>query len=202
MPPNHLKNPAIIVMASGFSRRFGERNKLVMPLQGQWIIDHTMNQLLTLTPDYPIKLVTNHQEIIKRYEGIDGVERLENPHAKEGIAASIRIGVQASPKDRGYLFVPADQIYVNPETIRKLTDLHHMRKAAYISPSYNHRIGSPKLFPACAREELLQLKGDLGGRQILRTHEKEQIILPVENPQENIDIDTYETYLQISEELA
>ncbi len=92
-------------------------------------------------------------------------EPVHVPHADEGRAASIRAAVEAAPLDAsGLLIALADQPYLVTADFDALIAAHEAEPSVIVHASYGGRRGSPALFPAALRHELLALRGEEGGR--------------------------------------
>lgn len=188
-----------IVLASGFSNRFGQDNKLLMPL-GQVTMIETTLQTLISSGIHPIILVTQYQAIAELFAKTPSVQVIMNPHAEEGISASIRLGVAASPESHGMMFVPGDQALLGIETLKTLATHYMAAPNKIIVPVYKGTPGSPKIFPPTLREQLTALSGDHGGRDILRHNPSLIDKCHFHQTLDNLDIDTYDCYQRIREE--
>src|SRR5437588_755323 len=99
-PARSLKeNVSGIVLASGMSRRFGSRNKLLMPVGGVPIVRRTVDAYLAggLSP----VLVVIGYEGDRIAAALDGLEMrtIENPEFREGQSRALARGVEALPGD-------------------------------------------------------------------------------------------------------
>ena len=103
----------IIVLASGFSRRF-QGNKLLYRIDGIPLIEHTLLKLTKL-PANGIYVVTQYPEIINLANHYN-MTPIMNFEAMTGQASSIRIGLSHSNSDQVLLIV-ADQPYIRQETL-------------------------------------------------------------------------------------
>ncbi|MCD8248710.1 MAG: nucleotidyltransferase family protein [Lachnospiraceae bacterium] len=188
---------AMIYMASGFGRRFGS-NKLLVPLQGRLLYQHGLQHLREAAGRLEISgrfqtsvIVTSQYEEILGHARSLGVEAVQNPNSAEGITASIRLGTINAPADTEfYLYFVADQPYLSAESIVRLVE-GLIESGLGIG---SVKKGSPCIFRAKYREELLTLAGDRGGRQIIRRHPED--IWEMEVPEEELrDIDLPEDML-------
>ena len=90
--------------------------------------------------------------------------------AEEGRAASVRAGVRAAPDARGWLFALADQPHLLPQDFAALLAVAARDASCIVHARYAGERGSPVLFGARFREELLALRGAEGGRAVLQAH--------------------------------
>lgn len=184
--PPLLDQTRLILMASGFSRRFqGGSNKLLMPFQGKLLVEHALDLLSQWQAQRPgaLALVCARDEAVLRLAHQRGLIGLYNAQAEEGISASIRLGVQFDPgypvRRTQYIFLPADQPHLRLSTLLRLTDSGAYAPDALISmQDASGRPGSPVLFGADYGPALSALKGEQGGRKVFaRYPEKQRFLL-------------------------
>jgi CTP:molybdopterin cytidylyltransferase MocA len=90
-----------------------------------------------------------------------------NEEADEGIAASIRCGVQVAGmlKASGVVVMTCDQVAVTAEHLRALCAMPD----AACGSGYAGKVGIPAYFPTSSFNALMQLRGDTGARELLRS---------------------------------
>jgi CTP:molybdopterin cytidylyltransferase MocA len=95
-----------------------------------------------------------------------GCSLVDNIEADEGMAASIRCGVRAAQgvQAAGVVVMACDQVALRAEHLRALC----AEPARVTGSRYAGRVGIPAYFPATVFGELMQLKGDVGAREMLR----------------------------------
>jgi molybdenum cofactor cytidylyltransferase len=71
-------------------------------------------------------------------------------------------------------------------------------KGRIIVPSFRGRRGHPVIFHKRYRKELLNLKGDVGGKSVLERYPKNVIIVPVKSEGVVKDINTWQDYKKSS----
>lgn len=173
----YRKKISFIYMASGFGSRFGA-NKLLVPLEGKALYLHGLHCLrkaageLRAADGYEVEIivVSQYKEILESAKEL-GARSLYNSQSGEGIAASLRLGTGLAPEDTDiYMFFVADQPYMSPSTV-----VHFLRGFDRCGlgmgcVSFQGKNGNPAAFAARYKEELLRLRGDKGGRVIMRAH--------------------------------
>ena len=180
---------ALIYMASGFGRRFGS-NKLLYELQGrplyQWGFNHLHAAAKVLKAQ--LIVVSSYGEILDWCKKQQALVVL-NQESREGMAASLRFGVAAAGSAEAYAFFVADQPYLTAETILKF--LQGFTASGCSRGCFNRSgvDGSPAVFTAVYRQQLLGLKGDCGARSLLRA-EPETVWRFTAPAEELLDIDT------------
>jgi len=186
---------AAIYLASGFGRRFGS-NKLLHPVGGRPLYQHGFKHLqqALIELDHSglwecrLIVVSAYPEILAWCRQQGALVR-QNEMAAEGIAASIRLGIQQAGTADAYAFFVADQPWLQPSTIRRfLTGFVSSGQAMGCLQAPGYR-GNPAVFAGQFRDTLLQLRGDRGGNALLRQH-PEQVWLCEAPLQELQDVDT------------
>ncbi len=181
-----------IVLAAGQSRRMGRQNKLLLDCGNRCLLEVVVERLVTLPFREVLVVLGNDARQFKSLLASYPVRIVENPQYRQGIATSIRAGVREAPEDvRGYLFYLADMPFVRPQTLRRLCRafLNHPTSRIVI-PTYNRQRGNPVIVPRELKTALLELKGDVGARQLLQRYSGNLLELPVDDPGIHRDIDT------------
>lgn len=164
---------ALIYMASGFSRRFGG-NKLLAPLAGKPLYRHGFDQLqdaarrisVSLSCSCCLYVVSQYDEILSWCRA-HGAIAVKNTAAGEGMAASVRLGVETSAAADAWAFFAADQPFLSSEIISDFVKQYAQSGCGIGCAVSGSRRGSPAIFAHVYKDELLALQGDKGGRAIL-----------------------------------
>jgi molybdenum cofactor cytidylyltransferase len=173
-------------MASGFSKRFGKANKLLIPFRGKPLARHTLDLVRGLDGFSPIVFVAAEDAVIA-LAGDLPFTLVRNKRPERGQRESIRLGLDAAlaenetpgetprrpPRPAGsrpdyYMFFPCDQPLLDAATVRRVADAR--RPGHIVQPSCRGEPGSPVLFSAAFREELLNLGEGQRGRDLIRRH--------------------------------
>ncbi|MDR2633610.1 MAG: nucleotidyltransferase family protein [Treponema sp.] len=155
-----------ILLASGFSKRFGPANKLLVPFRGKALARHTLDLVCTLGWFRRIFFVAADAQVQALAEGLP-LRLIQNEHPEQGQRESIRRGLSAS-HGRYYLFFPCDQPLLDADTVRSVLDLR--RPGCIVQPAFKGTPGTPVLFSAAFREELLALGPGEHPRDIKHRH--------------------------------
>lgn len=99
------------------------------------------------------------------------IARVDAAGEQEGRAASIRAGLAALPADgAAVLFAMADQPLLEAGDFARLLAALDPAGEQIACAHYGGERGTPVLFPARYREELLALAGKQGGREVIARH--------------------------------
>ncbi len=184
-----------ILMASGFSKRMGE-NKLLMRFKEKTILE----AILSVIKNYKFKekiLVYREKEVFtlgKKYN----FKCVENKTAHKGQSESIRLGLENARDCLGYMFFTGDQPFIDKYNLDKLVKEFQENKSFIIVPINNEKKGSPVIFPKNFKEELMNIKGDTGGREIIKEYPDKIKYVKV-TKKFLLDIDNKEEYKSLLE---
>jgi molybdenum cofactor cytidylyltransferase len=185
------KKIAIVLEAAGDAKRYGS-NKLLVPLSdGRPMIRNTMDDVLTLDV-YKRVLVTQYEEIVEM--AADDFDSVINNHPELGISLSMQLGIEAAGDADAYMFCVCDQPDLTASTMNKLINAYlaasENSDVVIASISWQGQMSNPKIFSSVYREELMSLSGDIGGRQIIKDHMDNLILVEADSEYEVADIDT------------
>ena len=169
------KRLAIVIMASGYSERFGS-NKLLETFLGKPLFTYAVD--LAASCEAEIKIIATRYNPIVQYvkENAPAIHVIWNEHPERGISESIYLGLKYLKQQKDYgkydgcCFMVCDQPLLQKESMQELF------KSFYTNPEGIHmcvtkkREGNPVIFPKQLFDELMTLTGDKGGKQVARQH--------------------------------
>lgn len=176
-----------ILMASGLSRRYG-RDKLLEMLGGREVILHTAMSLRGAGL-FPVAVTRSRRaSAVLEAAGFtvvlhDGEKKSDTIH--EGLKA-LGSGWQ------GYLFMPGDQPLVRSETLVRMTEAFAACPDRPLRLGFGEAAGSPVIFPAALRDDLMAYRGDSGGMEVLKQKNISCALVQAGAPWELWDVDTPE----------
>ncbi|MDH3261054.1 MAG: nucleotidyltransferase family protein [Acidimicrobiia bacterium] len=161
-----------LILAAGPSTRLG-RPKQLLPWGGPTLLGKVVAQTLTWPVDSVwVVLGSRYREVLDAVDfGDAGV--IENPEWEEGMASSMRVGLDAASLDpsTGAAFsVMGDQPGIDPTVVAALLQAHLSSDALAIVPKYRYVRGHPVLVARSLWPRLMSLEGDQGGRNLLQAH--------------------------------
>jgi len=193
---NRIMAPVIsaIILAAGESRRIG-RPKLLLPLGQRTILEQTIDSYLGSKVSEVIVVVGDRAEEITSLISDRPVKVVKNPAYRQGMSTSIRAGLKvSSAKTSAVILVLADQPFIDARTINLLMEAFDAHSKGIALPVYQGRRGHPVIFDIKYIEELLRLKGDIGGREIIARYPDDVLEVIVDCEGVTIDIDTMDLY--------
>jgi CTP:molybdopterin cytidylyltransferase MocA len=118
-----------------------------------------------------VLLVAGHDSgaIIESSDGLADLVVI-NPDYRKGQGTSIAAGVRACPNDAGAIVIMlADQPLVTPDALKQLASGWTGNDEQIVASSYGDSQGPPVLFGRGAFDQLCELAGDHGAKQVLRS---------------------------------
>jgi len=192
----NLSEPvAAILMASGFSNRFGKRNKLLVPFRGKPLARYTLELTAGMGFSGGVFFVAASSDVAALAADLKTVNVIKNPAPEKGQRESVRLGLEAADADY-YLFFPCDQPFLDAATVERILDARE--PACIVEPRCMGRPGNPCLFHADFRGELLSLKDGETPRLVKERHRGALRGVEVSNPLALEDIDDEETLERLS----
>lgn len=176
-----------IILASGFSRRMGS-DKLLIEIDGEKIIERVIEACCKSKLDDIILIYRSEdiKEIAIKYN----IKTIYNENAHLGQSEGLKLGVKAAIDAESYMFLVGDQPFLTPETINKLIEEYNQTGSSIILPYYNGHRGMPMIISSLYKEELLDIVGDKGGRDIIKNNPSKVRKVYIEEEKMGIDIDT------------
>lgn len=187
-PPPGVRVGAVL-MASGFSRRFG-RSKLLETIEGTPMIQRAFQ---AVPPELFCRAaaVSACPRILALAEE-RGYLPIPNPRAAEGISASVRLGLSALLDMDGVLFAVCDQPWLKRSSTQRLLEQFSAAPNLICALGWQGQRGNPVIFPSALFPELLDLTGDRGGGRVIQAHPGLLRLVDVEDPGQLRDVDTPE----------
>lgn len=210
-----------VVLAAGLSRRMGEQNKLVQPVDGVPLVLHAIDALLA-TNVAPIVVVTGHQadavqSLVASRAAQGRVRCVHNPDYAQGLSTSLRVGIAALSAGQGAVDGVRPSAQRCDGALVCLGDMPRVRSghmeallAAFdpsdgrevIVPTYRGQRGNPVLWSSRFFPELQQLHGDSGAKALLSNHADVLCYVPMGDDGVTLDVDTNEALAALQRQQA
>lgn len=189
------KKIAIVILAAGNSRRFG-KNKLLYTVEGEPLFFNALHKAVQIQRRMKadissVVVVTQYSEIQKQAEKL-GAKVIWNPLPQEGIASSMRLGLQEACRDGeqdAYLFMVADQPWLTVESLERLIKCYRTSDKGMAAVSIKGEPGNPCIFSRKYYSDLMKLTGDRGGKRVLKAHLEDVVLYEIKNEKELTDVD-------------
>ena len=176
-----------ILLAGGSSRRFGHRNKLAQPIDGdEPIACRAAAQMAAALKEV---LVVVGTEVVETGELLRGKFNVSVcPNSGDGMGHSIAHGIGQRPGAAGWVIGLADMPYIESKTFQRVA-AGIVSATSIVRPRFRGALGHPVGFGAAYADELMALRGDVGAQLLLKRHQKYVVFLDTDDPGVVIDID-------------
>ncbi len=179
-----------ILLAAGFSRRFGA-DKLMQQLpSGLSVIESAAKNLCSILPQSVAVVRPGNTKLEERLQSC-GMSVLVNENARLGMGHSIAAGVQATEGAAAWLIALGDMPYIHPETIATIVSASKSAESIVV-PVFENRRGHPVLFGSAWRHVLSNLSGDFGASPLLEAQRARVTRIRVDDPGIVQDVDYQE----------
>lgn len=183
-----------ILLAAGESKRMGKLKQL-MPLGEKSILEHSLDSLIRSKVGEVILVVGREAEAVMKKVAARPVMITVNPDYRQGMSTSIARGLDSVNDSAGAVMLAlADQPFIDSRVINRLIDEFDTHNKGIVVPVYKGRRGHPIIFAIKYKDELLGLKGDTGGKEIIDRHPDDILEVAVDSEDIYIDIDDMKSY--------
>lgn len=187
-----------IVLAAGKGERMG-KPKLFLPLRGKAVLQWVLESVLATEVSEVICVVRDLSAVRAHIKlADDRLSWLVNDQAEAGQSSSVIAGLWAvDGRSDGALFVVGDQPMLSSALINALIGRFGRVAAPIVAPSFQGAIRNPVLFRRELFPELLKLKGDRGGRAVIKKYQERVEVVPWNEAVTFMDIDDQKDYDRI-----
>ncbi len=175
-----------IVLAAGFSTRFGS-SKLLAPLQaGKTVFQQTLERIAEVFPE---RFVVTRPQLSDELQSLaPGTAIRSFKRAEQGMGASLAFAAKHIGDWRGCVVCLGDMPFIKSSTYLFIAE--HLSEEAIVIPTFEGRAGNPVAFSKGYFSELSMLDGDSGGKSLIQLHSQDVRRLPVDDPGILQDVDT------------
>lgn len=164
---------AALILAAGESKRYGSPKQLI-DWMGTPLLDHVVREVGKWPVDGIYVVLGANAEQIMESVDLSGTTVVENLEWEEGMASSIRVGLDALANATGFeraFIVLADQPKVHIEVIEKLLVEQKRSRLPVAIPRYRYTWGNPVLIDRVIWPRIMaNIQGDAGARRLFKAH--------------------------------
>lgn len=177
-----------IVLAAGFSSRFGSSKLLAQLDNGQSVFQQTVERIAKVFPNRIIITrpeMTAHLETLAPDSSVISFE-----HAEQGMGATLAFAMTQCDDWDGCVICLGDMPFVETSSYQQI--LQKMTADTIVTPSFKSKLGNPVGFGSNFFANLKTLSGDSGGKKLTKAHPQAVRELQLNDPGILQDIDTLE----------
>jgi len=185
----------IVILAAGASTRLGKPKQLLQ-YRGKTLLAHAINEAVNSNADAIVVILGKNADLFKKEIDERKVRVAINSSWEEGMASSLRLGLDTLLNDKPYIdaviFMVCDQPHVLSSILNELIVTQQKTTKQIVTCNYGDSIGPPALFHKKYFKDLMKLSGDTGARMIIQQNMNDMTTILF--PEGEIDIDTEEDY--------
>ncbi|MFC1928531.1 molybdenum cofactor cytidylyltransferase [Chloroflexota bacterium] len=183
-----------ILLAAGESKRMGQPKQL-MPFGQSTIVEQAIDNLSNSAVSEIIVVLGHRTEEVMKAIATKPVKVAINPNYQQGMSTSIIAGLNLiDSRAQAVMLALGDQPFIDSQTINNLMEAFGTHNKGIAIPVYQGRWGHPIIFATRYKGELLRLKGDIGGREIIDLHPNDVLEVAVNCEGICVDINTTNSY--------
>ncbi|MCQ8119837.1 nucleotidyltransferase family protein [Methylomonas rosea] len=190
-----IDNVYAVILAAGASSRMGSPKQLLI-WQDRPLLTHALANAQAVLAERIVLVLGANAEAIKTAIDLNGVSVALNPDWADGMAGSIRTGIEALPATAGaVLLMLCDQPLINAAHLQNLLRAWQIAPERIVVSQYAESFGVPAVFPAAFFAQLVGLTGDRGAKPLLLRFEEALVKVPLQEAE--LDIDTQGDYQRL-----
>lgn len=185
----------VIILAAGPSSRLGEPKQKII-FKGKSLLQRAVEKALNSSCRPVIVILGAYDNEIKPDIENEDVSVFQNPQWEEGMASSIRLGIEVLQKTEpavlDVILMVCDQPFADTDLLNDMINKKAITGKEIIACSYSNTLGVPVLFDKKFFPDLLQLQGEEGAKKLIMQHE--ELVAEIPFPSGSFDIDTMDDY--------
>lgn len=198
MQPNQPRySVAALVLAAGYSRRFGADKRRITLSDGRSLLAAGLELPCSMLEE--IWLVLRPDESIAEMGLPASIKLVQHPLTAQGMGHSLAAGAERllaeSNADAVAIFL-ADMPSIHQDSLETL--IAHSSANTIVLPSYQGKRGHPVLFGRDFWPQLATLSGDAGAKPVLEQNPEAVHIVELDDPGVLQDVDTQEDWQSLS----
>ncbi len=163
---------AALILAAGSSTRLGSPKQL-LPWGEKTLLGHVIERTRSFGIDEIWVVIGHDAEAV--LEGVDfgNATVVVNDEFEEGIASSIRVGLDALTRESRagkVLIAMGDQPEIRRDVVAELINAARREKRPALVPKYRYTWSNPIIVDRSLWARLISLEGDTGAQRLLQAH--------------------------------
>ena len=177
-----------VVLAAG---RAETSSKLLAPLRGKPVLRRVLEAVAASRVDEVLCVVRDAAQCQENISmGGDRLLWLVDDNAGMGQSNVLIAGLWAvDPGTAGVLFISGEQAFLGRDLVDALLDRFERNPTAIVAPSFQGQMRNPVLFPRELFRELLEVKSDGIGREVIERNRDRVALVPWHEEAPFLDLD-------------
>jgi len=191
------QNIAVVILAAGESSRMRQAKQL-LPWGKSTLLGNAIKEAVQSNSEKVYVVLGAKAETIQKQFNATEATWILNKNWKKGMGSSISCAInyilQSNMNYDGILMMLCDQPLIDADYINKMISTFERSNKGIVATAYKHSEGVPVLFDKKYLEDLSNLEGSIGAKQIIADNSKSVVAI---NPNgKEKDLDTMEAYKQ------
>jgi CTP:molybdopterin cytidylyltransferase MocA len=180
-----------VILAAGENRRFaGSQPKLLTPVNGKPLLQHAVDAATRSKAMSCTLVIGAHAQRLLAVVDPRRCAVVNNAGWKEGIASSVRAGLDNHLADGACIFMVGDDPFVGATDLDRLIALHRADRQAIVALKSGDVWGTPMLLPSNVFGSVTKLRGDAGAKRIAQRPGAQVRFVSALSPFAFADVDT------------
>ena len=186
------KKVGAIILAAGKSERMYGKNKLLEKVNEETLLKRIIDETLQTSVDDIIVVLGHESKIVQNSLRNLPVNFAKNENYENGISSSIKTGINSLQADiDGAIIILADMPKINCQHIDKIIKSYFAsNNQSIFVPVHKGKKGNPVLLDKSHFEEIKNLTGDIGAREIISFNKHKVKEIKINDTAIFFDIDT------------
>lgn len=190
-----IDNVHAIILAAGASSRMGSPKQLLI-WQDRPLLAHAIDSARSVLAERIVVVLGANAETIKSAVDLNGISVMLNPDWADGMAGSIRAGIQVLPANASaVLLMLCDQPLISAAHLQNLLQAWQQAPERIVASQYAESFGVPAVLPAAFFSQLASLTGDRGAKPLMMQCQETLVRVPLQEAE--LDIDTQGDYQRL-----
>jgi molybdenum cofactor cytidylyltransferase len=191
-----------LILAAGLSKRLGGVKPLLTHETSTLIEIVIANYRVSKIDNLILVLGHDARRVVQKIP-LSGLRVVINPTPSLGMSASIQRGMaHVAPRSDALMIAMGDMPLIGPDTINHMIAAFGKSKKGIAVPVFDKKRGHPVIFDRGKYfDSLLELRGDVGAKEILEANPKDILEVKVKTDGVLIDVDTREDWEDIRDRL-
>ena len=191
------ENIAVVILAAGESSRMHQAKQL-LPWGTSTLLGKAIKEALQSNSTKVCVVLGAKAETIQMHFTATEVTWILNKNWKNGMGSSISCAinylVHLKTDNKGILIMLCDQPLIDADYINKMISTFKRSNKGIVATAYKHSNGVPVLFDKKYLDDLSNLEGNMGAKQLIGDNSKDVVAISPNGKEK--DLDTLEEYQQ------
>ncbi len=181
-----------IILAAGESERM-DKCKQLLKICGKNMVEKVVETVKDSQVDETIVVLGHKADQVLEKLPEENLKIVFNPDYQKGMSTSLKAGIRKLGEEtEAVLIVLADQPLVEPEVINRMIKEYEENDGLILAPVYEGERGNPVILDISLKDEMMNVEGDVGARNILKNRGEDFRKIEVGTPSVVMDVDTRE----------